>query len=283
MNVLVLSGGGALGAIQVGALLALTEKGACWSRISGVSVGAINGAVLAMHPPTPEGARAGALELEQLWRRELSSSASVYTPRAGGAAALLAAPSINETEPLRRILRAHWSAERFKRSGIVFSVGAVSLLHGKYRATYAGEQDFVPCLMASSSFPVALPPETIQEGPFRDTWTDGGVRHVLPHAEVWASNPTHVDAILCGTRDGATLPSSLHKMNSGINVAMRCAEIMAAAITAADVVAFEHAGHIGITRRLIAPPTPPTFDSLNFAASHIDTLIRWGYELAAAT
>jgi hypothetical protein len=55
---------------------------------------------------------------------------------------------------------------------------------------------------------------------------------------------------------------------------------MASAITEADVFSFEHAGHIGITRRLIAPPTPPTFDALNFSASHIDTMIRWGYALA---
>ena len=48
----VLSGGGNLGAVQVGTLHALVESGVQPEMIVGTSVGAINGAFLASHPGT---------------------------------------------------------------------------------------------------------------------------------------------------------------------------------------------------------------------------------------
>src|SRR5260370_22163730 len=48
---LVLQGGGALGAYQAGVYEALTEAGIHPDWIAGVSVGAINGAIIAGNPP----------------------------------------------------------------------------------------------------------------------------------------------------------------------------------------------------------------------------------------
>jgi NTE family protein len=60
---LVLSGGGAKGAYQVGVLKALLELGANIDRVAGASMGALNGAVLACAPSLPEGVQ----RLEALW------------------------------------------------------------------------------------------------------------------------------------------------------------------------------------------------------------------------
>lgn len=60
---LVLSGGGAKGAYQVGVLKALLELGASVDMAAGASMGALNGAVLACAPSLPEGVR----RLEKLW------------------------------------------------------------------------------------------------------------------------------------------------------------------------------------------------------------------------
>lgn len=60
---LVLSGGGAKGAYQVGVLKALLELGANIDRVAGASIGALNGAVLACAPSLPEGVQ----RLEKLW------------------------------------------------------------------------------------------------------------------------------------------------------------------------------------------------------------------------
>lgn len=60
---LVLSGGGAKGAYQVGTLKALLELGASIDMVAGASMGALNGAVLACAPSLPEGVK----RLEKLW------------------------------------------------------------------------------------------------------------------------------------------------------------------------------------------------------------------------
>src|SRR5919109_876655 len=64
----VFSGGGSLGAVQVGMLLALADLGIMPDLVFGTSVGAINSAWVAGHPG-PEGAR----KLAEVWltlRRE---------------------------------------------------------------------------------------------------------------------------------------------------------------------------------------------------------------------
>lgn len=67
---LVLSGGGAKGAYQVGVLKALLELGANVDLIAGASIGALNGGVLACAPSLEEGVK----RLECLWQTLASSS-----------------------------------------------------------------------------------------------------------------------------------------------------------------------------------------------------------------
>jgi len=67
---LVLSGGGAKGAYQVGVLKALLDLGASIDMVAGASMGALNGAVLACAPSLPEGVR----RLETLWNTLASQS-----------------------------------------------------------------------------------------------------------------------------------------------------------------------------------------------------------------
>lgn len=76
---LVLSGGGAVGAYQAGVVKALAECGAQISMVSGVSIGALNGAIIAASPDLSE----AAARLEALWKylgenQVLSVNRSVY-------------------------------------------------------------------------------------------------------------------------------------------------------------------------------------------------------------
>jgi NTE family protein len=64
MRAFVLSGGASLGAIEVGMLQALFERGIAPDLIVGTSVGAINGAFIASREPTVD----TALELGEIWR-----------------------------------------------------------------------------------------------------------------------------------------------------------------------------------------------------------------------
>lgn len=67
---LVLSGGGAKGAYHVGVLKALYELGARVDVVSGASIGALNGAILASAPSLQEGVS----RLEELWKALAESS-----------------------------------------------------------------------------------------------------------------------------------------------------------------------------------------------------------------
>lgn len=67
---LVLSGGGAKGAYQVGVLKALLELDANIDMVAGASMGALNGAVLACAPSLPEGVQ----RLEKLWNTLAAAS-----------------------------------------------------------------------------------------------------------------------------------------------------------------------------------------------------------------
>src|SRR5437879_7351505 len=73
--VLVLQGGGALGSYQAGVYQALHEAGLEPDWVSGVSIGAINGAIIAGNPP--------ALRLQRLrtfWERITERKIWNYTP-----------------------------------------------------------------------------------------------------------------------------------------------------------------------------------------------------------
>src|SRR3954454_4315438 len=59
----VLSGGGSLGAVQAGMVIALAEQGICPQVLAGASAGALNCAFLAAHPGLE-----GAELLSALWR-----------------------------------------------------------------------------------------------------------------------------------------------------------------------------------------------------------------------
>ncbi|MDN0743756.1 hypothetical protein FCX55_01875 [Escherichia coli] len=76
---LVLSGGGAVGAYQAGVVKALAECGSQISMVSGASIGAFNGAIIAASPDLSE----AAVRLEALWdhlgnNQVLSVNRSVY-------------------------------------------------------------------------------------------------------------------------------------------------------------------------------------------------------------
>src|SRR6266446_10863159 len=74
-TVLVLQGGGALGAYQAGVYEGIAETGLAPSWVAGVSIGAINAALIAGNPP-----RRRVERLREFWDR-VSSHAPLIPPR----------------------------------------------------------------------------------------------------------------------------------------------------------------------------------------------------------
>ncbi len=174
----VLSGGGARGALQVGALRALLEHGEYPDLIVGTSIGAWNGAWLARNPTLQ-----GVDDLEAIWRSLSTTRVLLGRDRLPGtrgqaltgillltAARRMArgAASLYGNEGMRRLLDRHIGDLRFEDLVLPFSVVATDLTRGERAIFRSGP--LWPCLLASSAIPGVFPPVAIGDG----VYCDGG-------------------------------------------------------------------------------------------------------------
>jgi len=119
----VLSGGASLGAIQVGMLHALYERGIAPDLIVATSVGAVNGAFIASRPPTVSTAEA----LGEIWRKIHRDK--VFPPNlvTGLLGFLGRRSSLLPSGGLRRLLERHIDFERVEDAAIPFHVIGVDM------------------------------------------------------------------------------------------------------------------------------------------------------------
>ena len=175
----VLSGGGARGALQVGALRALLESGERPDIIVGTSVGAWNGAWLAMGPTldrmeTMARAWASTHPMQVLLGRERLPAATTHQA-VTGMLVLSAARNVTRGNPslygdvgLRQLLERFYAGVTFEGLEIPLYVVATSLTDGARAIFSAG--DIGPALLASSAIPGIFPPVRIGHA----TYVDGG-------------------------------------------------------------------------------------------------------------
>jgi NTE family protein len=197
MRALVLSGGAAKGAYQVGALKHLMgELQIQYDAVCGISVGAINGGWLAMFPHGQE------LEcingLEEMWRGLTTSDIYVNWvnwPKPFsylGYVKALWKPSVYNSAPLMELIRTKYSAEKMRASGKKLRVGAVNLNTGAYKVFDESFENMTDAILASSSFPGAFLPIKIGE----HLWTDGGVKEVTPLKSAITLGAESIDVII---------------------------------------------------------------------------------------
>ena len=201
---LVLQGGGALGAYQAGVYEALAERGYLPDWITGISIGAINGAIVAGNPPERRVER-----LREFWElitdgiagkplldgdfargifNEWSALASItsgvdgfYSPRMppawlqpwGTEGAL----SFYDMAPLRATLVRLIDFELLNSKGARFSVGAANIRKGNSVYFDSAERRIGPeHIMASAALPPGFPPIEIDG----EHYWDGGVLSNTP-------------------------------------------------------------------------------------------------------
>jgi NTE family protein len=170
---IVLSGGGPLGALQVGALKALFEHGVRPDLVVGTSVGAMNAAFLGFDP-TPEGV-AG---MERIWRNlgedDLFPGGRF---RASWARMFVRGNRVFENSGLRRLLESTRGPEaRIEDSLIPLGIVTTDLETGAERVFTSGP--LTEPVLASAAMPGVYPPVEI-EGRM---YTDGGVANNVPIA-----------------------------------------------------------------------------------------------------
>lgn len=192
---LFLGGGGAKGAFEAGVVIGLLERGYRFGFVAGISVGALNAAMVAQRDP-------GALE--RAWR-SIQGRGDVYRywPGRGVLDWLGVVDGLYSTAPLRRLVETHVDPARIALSAVALHLGATNLRTGQIE--YGGNRrldrpgSLADWIMASAAFPPVFPP--VQIGP--DWYADGGLRSLVPLMDFLGGpegpwDEAHV--VLCGRR-----------------------------------------------------------------------------------
>lgn len=278
MRALVLSGGGCKGAYEAGAVRHLMgDLGLEYSLVCGVSVGALNGAVLCGHSPGRE--RVASDALDSLWSS--TGNSSVYRRWFPfGKLSGLWKGSMLDSSPLHKMARSTLDPQAIRTSGRALRVGATSLNTGKYRLFDESYHDVVGAVLASSAFPSMLLPVELDG----ELWTDGGIREVTPLKAAVEAGATDVDVVM--TFPPFT-PPGFPSSPSAVDVALRSIEIMSDSIVENDLgraLAYNRYAESGlmpgrrsVNIRVIRPSNVLTADPLDFSPRLIESMWFRGY------
>ncbi len=171
----ILSGGGARGALQAGALRALLEQGIRPDVVVGTSIGAWNGAWLA-YQPTLDGVEnliATWREVHTAWimlgrRRRVFSMQALNSMLMWEAVRRIlgSMPSLYGDLGLQQLLTRFFGETTFEQMSIPLGVVATDLTHGLHTVFHSGP--VVPVLLASSAIPGIFPPVRLGDALYCD-------------------------------------------------------------------------------------------------------------------
>jgi len=250
----VLSGGGSLGAVQVGMLQALTEAGIRPDMLIGTSVGAVNAAWIGGRPDHD-----GALLLGQVWRGLRRQDIFPLSPWSGARGLLGRSNHVISNTSLGQVLRKHLPFERLEEAAVPVHVIATELKTG--RAVLMSSGPAVPALLASTAIPGIFPPVTIG----RRDFIDGGVANHTPIAAAMELGAARIFVLPVG------YPWLRQEPTNALGMALHALARFIEQKLDAEVAAYRHLADIQVLPTLDAPAVSPA----DF--SHTDELITRGY------
>lgn len=178
--VFVLSGGGNLGAVQVGMLRGLLEAGIRPDAVVGTSIGALNGAFLAGHNDI-----AGIEALTELWTSVRRSDAFPFRISTLARGMLGRQPFMFDSLGLQSVLaRAQFGFDRLEEAPLPLRVVTTDICSGE--AVVLTKGDTVRALLASSAIPGVFSSVEIDGR----TLVDGGVVANTPIVQAEELDPT---------------------------------------------------------------------------------------------
>ena len=188
---LVLGGGGVLGAVEVGMLKALFERGIVPDLVLGTSVGALNGAMVASDP-TP----AVIDRLVGLWR-QAGQTRDVYgdKPLATVRRAVSTRTHMYSAEPLKTRLSDELGDVAFEDLPVRLQVCAASIERAAEHWFDSGP--VVEAVVASAAVPGLLPPARVGD----EHYLDGGIVNSIPLARAVRLGATKVFVLQVGRID----------------------------------------------------------------------------------
>ena len=284
---LILSGGGAKGAFECGAEKYAREvKGYNWDIIAGVSVGALNGAMLAMKKYD---------RLSEIWNTV--SDSQVYT---GGFniwsvfKLLFGAKSFYGNDPLRRMLEREFEPDQFQ---VDLRVGAVSLQTGVYTQFKPGIENFNEAVLASTVMPIIWEP--LDLGPQYRSMVDGGVRNISPLGDILDEDPQEIVIINCNPEKFGPLPAPPKDV---LKIGLRTLDILLDEVFRGDLEEFlrinalvkeaetlgfklhhpESGKELKYFEAKVIEPLAPLGDTLDFSQPSVQRSLHLGWERAKA-
>ncbi len=221
---LVLSGGGAKGAFQVGVLDELiTNRGVKVDIVVGVSTGALQALGVA------QGDVPGMLAEWLKIRRD----SDVYRRRPLGAlGGFLGGDAIYNARPLRETLERFADEEKLKATGIKLLVGVANLGTGQFRTIDEQVKGIHNWVYASCAMPVFFDPlETMGADGVKQQWVDGGVRDVTP---LGTALDAGAGAVIVVRASPQPRPGPVRTFPNLIKIGLRAVDILQAEVSAND-------------------------------------------------
>lgn len=263
-RVLFLSGGGARGAYQVGAIEYLVKRGIRFDAIFGISTGSLQGAMLA---------QAKVNELVALWFGSEGLPEPIRFLVSGGykpmrkrdifsgwrlARMLTFREGMYSFKGLRRLLKRHVFSDHFI---IPFFAGAVNIDRGLYDVFRFDDPDILKGIEASASIPATTPPVRIRG----DRWADGGVRHFFGDLEAVGFD----EMILVSTDVIGGEMKPMPKRVSWFSVALRAVSMLLKGLQSADLDDLDEFSRKGNMKVYTIAPVKPLHSSMSFDKYHL--------------
>lgn len=221
---IVLSGGGAKGAFQVGVVHELVvNRGVRLDIVAGVSTGAIQALGVAQDDV------AGLLDR---WLG-IRGNGDIYKDRPFGiAGGILGEDAIYDTAPLRRMLKSFADDRKLRASGRKLRLGVVNLGTGSYRSIDESVPGIHNWVYASSAMPVFFDPlKTTAADGTEEQWVDGGVRNVTPLDDALELNPRGVIVVRASP---PPRPGAVRIFPNLIKIGLRAVDILQSEVSAND-------------------------------------------------
>jgi NTE family protein len=192
----VLGGGGVLGAVEVGMLRALFERGITPDLVLGTSVGALNGAMVARDPSLAVIDR-----LTELWQaaaagRDVYGDRPLRTVRR----AVSTGTHIYSASPIRRRLVEEFGDLTFEELPVTFQVCAASIERAAEHWFTSGR--VVDAVVASAAVPGLLPAAEVDG----EHYLDGGIVNSVPLGRAVELGATRVFVLQVGRLDRPLTP-----------------------------------------------------------------------------
>lgn len=222
---IVLSGGGAKGAFQVGVLNALiSRKKVSFETAVGTSTGAIQAAAV-VQDDIPS--------LVKFWT-DLEGPEDIYKSRGGTLINIITGqPSLYTADPLRKLLKTAIDEQKIRASGKKLRIRVVNITTGRAITVAENASNLADWVYASCAMPFVFPPLASRSAQgVEEQWVDGGVRDVTPIDEAMIERPR---AVLVVRASAPPKPDQPKKYKSLVSIGLRAVDIQHTEVSENDL------------------------------------------------